>query len=116
MDGKNSPVGSSLDSYCDMIGQYPLLEISEERRLLKNYQTARGISKKRIREKLINSNLRLVVKIAKDYRGCGLSLEDLINEGNIGLMRAVEKFKPNNKYDVIIGLAFTMIYLRLLRN
>ena len=95
MDGKNSPVGSSLDSYCDMIGKYPLLEISEEQRLLKNYQTARGISKKRIREKLINSNLRLVVKIAKDYRGCGLSLEDLINEGNIGLMRAVERFKPN---------------------
>ena len=95
MDGSYSGVGSSLDSYCEMIGKYPLLDIEEERRLLKNYQTARGISKNRIREKLINSNLRLVVKIAKDYRGCGLSLEDLINEGNIGLMRAVDKFNPD---------------------
>ena len=46
-------------------------------------------------EKLINSNLRLVVKIAHDFKGMGLPLVDLISEGNIGLMRAVEKFNPS---------------------
>ena len=46
------------------------------------------------REKLIVSNLRLVVKIAHDFKGLGLPLSDLISEGNIGLMRAVEKFDP----------------------
>lgn len=47
------------------------------------------------RQRLINSNLRLVVKIAHDFKGLGLSLLDLIEEGNIGLMRAVEKFDPS---------------------
>ena len=55
------------------------------------------INGKAAREKLINSNLRLVVKIAKDYRNMGLALSDLIAEGNMGLMRAVDKFKPNKK-------------------
>jgi RNA polymerase primary sigma factor len=53
---------------------------------------------RRAREKLIEKNLRLVVSVAKRYRGYGLPLEDLIQEGNIGLMKAVERFDPDLGY------------------
>ncbi|MBQ7652354.1 MAG: RNA polymerase sigma factor RpoD/SigA, partial [Victivallales bacterium] len=73
------------------IGQYPLVTPDEEIKLAakiaKGDNDARG--------KLIRSNLRLVVKIAHDFKGLGLPLLDLISEGNIGLMRAVEKFDPS---------------------
>ena len=73
------------------IGQYPLVTPEEEiklaARIAKGDNDARG--------KLIRSNLRLVVKIAHDFKGLGLPLLDLISEGNIGLMRAVEKFDPS---------------------
>src|SRR5208282_6676721 len=49
---------------------------------------------RRARERMITANLRLVVKIARDYEGLGLPLLDLINEGNIGLMKGVERFNP----------------------
>jgi len=52
----------------------------------------------RARQRLIEKNLRLVVSVAKKYRGMGLPFEDLIQEGNIGLMRAVEKFDPNRGF------------------
>jgi RNA polymerase primary sigma factor len=72
------------------IGQTPLLTPKEE------IQLARRIHKgdEEAREHMIKANLRLVVKIARDYDGFGLPLLDLINEGNIGLMKAVEKFDP----------------------
>jgi RNA polymerase primary sigma factor len=53
---------------------------------------------KQAREKLIEKNLRLVVSVAKKYRGMGLPFGDLIQEGNIGLMKAVEKFDPDRGY------------------
>ena len=74
--------------YLKEIGRVPLLTAAEETDLAKRVE--RGDQK--ARERLINSNLRLVVSIAKKYVGRGLSLLDLIEEGNIGLMRAVEKF------------------------
>lgn len=85
-------VRSSLQAYLDSIGQYPLLSPEEEVKLAKRIR--RG--DRTARERMTASNLRLVVKIAKEYSGYGLPLEDLIAEGNLGLMRAVEKFDPKH--------------------
>src|SRR5438874_9022605 len=76
--------------YLREIGQTPLLTPREE------IELARRIRKgdRRAREQMIKANLRLVVKIARDYEAYGLPLLDLINEGNIGLMKAVERFDP----------------------
>jgi len=77
--------------YLKEIGRIPLLTAEEERELAK--AIANGDSK--AKEKLTTSNLRLVVSIAKHYIGRGLSLLDLVQEGNVGLMKAVEKFDHN---------------------
>src|SRR5213593_2159026 len=76
--------------YLREIGQTPLLTPREE------IDLARRIKKgdRRAREQMIKANLRLVVKIARDYESYGLPLLDLINEGNIGLMKGVERFDP----------------------
>jgi len=76
--------------YLKEIGQTPLLTIQEENAL------AARIKKgdKAARERMIKANLRLVVKIARDYEGYGVPLLDLISEGNIGLMKGVERFDP----------------------
>ena len=76
--------------YMQSIGQYPLISTEEEAALA--LKIAEGDQE--ARDTLIRSNLRLVVKIAHDFKGMGLPLQDLISEGNIGLMRAVEKFDP----------------------
>jgi len=82
---------SDLQSYLREIDQAPLLlpdqEISLARRIRKGDLLAR--------DEMIRSNLRLVVSIAKNYTGRGLSLLDLIEEGNLGLLRAVEKYDPS---------------------
>jgi RNA polymerase primary sigma factor len=80
----------SLSLYMREVGEVGLITPQEEIRLAARIQ--RGDN--RARDKMIRSNLRLVVKIAREYDGYGLPLLDLINEGNIGLMRAVEKFDP----------------------
>jgi RNA polymerase primary sigma factor len=74
--------------YLREIGKYPLLDAEEEIELAKQYEKGSRVAK----DKLIESNLRLVVSIAKKYIGRGLSLLDLIQEGNQGLIRAVEKY------------------------
>jgi len=82
---------SPIRYYLDQIGKTPLLTLEEEtalaRRVLKGDEAAR--------QKMIQSNLRLVVRIAKDYDNFGLSLMDLISEGNFGLIKAVERFDPD---------------------
>lgn len=81
---------SNLQLYLQEIGKTPLLTIDEEVKL------ARRIRKgdKAARDHMISANLRLVVKIAMDYKDFGLPLLDLISEGNIGLIKAVERFDP----------------------
>ena len=83
--------GSSLGRYMHEIGQVDLLKPEEERELAALIHAGDESA----REKMITANLRLVVKIAKEYEGFGLPLQDLINEGNIGLMKAVERFDPS---------------------
>ena len=87
-DRRTGGIGDSVAHYMKKIGRIPLLTPQEE------YETAKAVSEgdQKAKEKLIDSNLRLVVSIARDYLNRGLSMQDLIQEGNIGLMRAVEKF------------------------
>jgi RNA polymerase primary sigma factor len=82
---------SAIKLYLREIGQVQLLTAAEE------IELAARIKKgdKKAREHMIKANLRLVVKIARDYEGIGLPLLDLISEGNIGLMKAVERFDPS---------------------
>src|SRR5690349_20061695 len=82
---------SAFHLYVREVGQTKLLTPREER------QWALRIKKgdTDAREQMIKANLRLVVKIARDYEGLGVPLLDLISEGNIGLMKAVERFDPD---------------------
>jgi RNA polymerase primary sigma factor len=82
---------TAIKLYLREIGQVKLLTPEEE------IELAAKIKKgdKKAREQMIKANLRLVVKIARDYEGIGLPLLDLISEGNIGLMKAVERFDPS---------------------
>jgi len=85
---------AALNAYLREINRVPLLSAEEERELALRIQ---GDGDPEAREHMIRANLRLVVSIAKNYAGRGLSLMDLIEEGNIGLMRAVEKFDPSEE-------------------
>ena len=84
----------SLQLFLNEAGRYPLLTAAEEIELAKRIE--RG--DRQAKDRMINSNLRLVVSIAKKYQGHGLSLLDLIQEGIIGLIRAVEKFDWRRGY------------------
>ena len=98
MDGKDfivftagqqaSPLPGSLDQYLREISAYPLIDRAEEAELARRIRKGQ----KEALEKLVNSNLRFVVSIAKKYQNQGVALSDLINEGNLGLIRAAEKF------------------------
>lgn len=76
--------------YLQDVGQFPLITQQEEITLAKRIKQGDVEA----RQKMIQANLRLVVKIARGYEGNGLAVLDLINEGNIGLMKAVERFNP----------------------
>ncbi len=83
-----------LAGYLDRIGKERLLTPREEKMLSRRARAG----DERARQRLIEKNLRLVVSVAKKYRGYGLPFEDLIQEGNIGLMKAVEKFDPDRGF------------------
>src|SRR6266496_5235124 len=82
---------NSTDAYLQTIGATPLLTYDEEQRLFR----AMHAGDEAAREQIICANLRLVVSIAKSYRGRGFALDDLIGYGNEGLLRAVAKFDPD---------------------
>jgi RNA polymerase primary sigma factor len=84
------PTHDAMRYYMRDIGDTPLVTVAEEGELAKRIK--RG--DKDALDQLVRANLRLVVKIAHDFKGLGLPLQDLISEGNIGLMRAAEKFDP----------------------
>ena len=84
----------SLNMYLKEIRQYPLLSAEEERDLIARIGRGDMVA----RDRLVESNLRLVVSIAKKYQNNGLALMDLIQEANIGLLYAIEKFEPERGY------------------
>ncbi len=90
----NTSLKDPIKMYLREIGKIPLLTPSQERELARKAQ----LGDQRAREKLITANLRLVVSIAKRYIGRGLPFLDLIQEGNIGLLKAVEKFDWRKGY------------------
>ena len=85
----------SLSSYLAQIKKFPMLSAEEEYMLAKSWRD-RGDLKSA--HKLVTSHLRLVAKIAMGYRGYGLPVSELVSEGNIGLMQAVKKFKPEKGF------------------
>lgn len=97
---KEIPVSSgrsSLDLYLNEIRRYPLLSREDEVELARKARAG----DMQAQEKLVRSNLRFVVSIAKKYVGNGVPLEDLINDGNVGLVKAAERFDPERGFKFI---------------
>ena len=82
----------SLAMYLAEINKYPLLTVDEEQRLARLFAKSSDLD---AAHKLVTSNLRFVVKVSYEYRSYGIKMADLIQEGNIGLMKAVQKFDPD---------------------
>ena len=85
----------SLAAYLSQIKKFPMLDAEEEYMLAKNWQNTGNVKSA---EKLVTSHLRLVAKIAMGYKGYGLPINEMISEGNIGLMQAVKKFEPEKGF------------------
>ncbi len=84
-----------LSAYLAQIKKFPMLDAEEEYMLAKNWRSTGNIKSA---EKLVTSHLRLVAKIAMGYKGYGLPLNEIISEGNVGLMQAVKKFEPEKGF------------------
>ena len=84
-----------LASYLAQIKKFPMLDAEEEYMLAKNWKTTGNLKSA---EKLVTSHLRLVAKIAMGYKGYGLPVNEMISEGNVGLMKAVKKFAPEKGF------------------
>ena len=93
--GLLTPTSKGISNYLASINKFPLLSEKEEYMLAKRWQTK---SDAKAARKLITSHLRLVAKIAFGFRGYKLPMEDLISEGNVGLMKAVKKFDPEKGF------------------
>ncbi|MGR9115378.1 MAG: RNA polymerase sigma factor RpoH [Gammaproteobacteria bacterium] len=87
----NLSVGT-FDSYLNVVGQMPILSHEQERELALRYRDEGDLNAAR---ELVLSNLRFVVHVARGYSGYGLPLPDIIQEGNVGLMKAVKRFDPD---------------------
>jgi RNA polymerase primary sigma factor len=99
---KKTPQGNSLDSnvlsiYLKEINKVPLLTREQEDK----YARAAATGDKFSKDKLVTSNLRFVVNVAKRYQNQGLPLSDLISEGNIGLINAIERYDVDKGYHFI---------------
>jgi len=84
-----------LSTYLEQIKKFPMLAAEEEYMLAKNWKTTGNV---KAAEKLVTSHLRLVAKIAMGYKGYGLPINEMISEGNVGLMQAVKKFEPEKGF------------------
>ena len=84
-----------LAGYLAQIKKFPMLDAEEEYMLAKNWKETGNLKSA---EKLVTSHLRLVAKIAMGYKGYGLPINEMISEGNIGLMQAVKKFEPEKGF------------------
>src|SRR5437868_2223316 len=88
---RSTSVQAPLDTYLKEINATPLLSADEEKALAERIEQG----DREARDHMVRANLRLVVNIARGYTARGLSLQDLIEEGNLGLMHAVERFDPS---------------------
>lgn len=103
-----------ITDYIKIVGKNDILKSNDESELLKAYKNGNIIAK----EKLIRCNLRLVVKIARTFQGKSLPLEDLIQEGTIGLIKAIDKFDPSkgNKLSTYATFWIRQAILRAINN
>jgi RNA polymerase sigma-32 factor len=97
MKRDDQPGQAALEAYLAEIRRIPLLTVEEEQRLARLFRDGDG----RAGHRLVTANLRFVVKIAFEYRSYGLRMTDVVQEGNIGLMRAVQKFDPDKQVRLI---------------
>ena len=90
-----TPTTGGLSLYLTQIKKFPMLDAEEEYMLAKNWRDNGNLKSA---HKLVTSHLRLVAKIAMGYKGYGLPLNEMISEGNVGLMQAVKKFEPDKGF------------------
>lgn len=95
LNGLDFSPEENLSRYLQSIKKFPILSSEEEYDLALRYQQSKD---KEIAYKLITSHLRLVVKVVSKYRGYGLPVGEMISEGNIGLMYAIDKFAPEKAF------------------
>ncbi len=91
-------LGSSLDQYMAEVNRFPLLSREEEQKLARQLVDDGHVE---AAQRLVTANLRFVVKVAYEYRNYNVKLVDLVQEGNIGLMKAVRRFNPDRGYRLI---------------
>jgi RNA polymerase sigma-32 factor len=94
----NTPKDRLLERYIEEVTAFELLTREEEFRLAREYLAHGNQS---ATDRLLNSNLRFVVKVVQDYRGYDLPILDLIQEGNLGLMKAIQKFDPERGFRLV---------------
>ena len=97
----------SLNSYITSVNQLPMLSAEEEREYAQNFRERDDINSVK---KMVLAHLRYVVRVARGYAGYGLPLSDLIQEGNLGLMKAVKRFDPS------VGVRLVTTFKSLLSN